>query len=97
MRRPMRRGWTLIGPAAASPDKTSPSTTRNSRWQSQMKKHNLRVNIVYVDGHSALQRPSRICWGQFYAKYDGNVRNNVPWSSPASNAALDAADIAPDM
>ena len=61
-----------------------------------MKKHNLRVNIVFVDRHSALQRPSRIHWSQFYAKYDGTVRNGVQWNSPASNAALDAAEIAPD-
>jgi prepilin-type N-terminal cleavage/methylation domain-containing protein/prepilin-type processing-associated H-X9-DG protein len=79
------------------PEQTSPLHNQNFRWQSQMKKHNLRVNIVYVDGHSALQRPSRIIWGQFYAKYDGYVRNNVLWSAPASNAALDAAEIAPDQ
>lgn len=78
------------------PEQTSPIHNQNFRWQSQMKKHNLRVNIVYVDGHSSLQRPSRIQWGQWYAKYDGNVRPNVMWYSPASNAALDAAEIAPD-
>jgi prepilin-type N-terminal cleavage/methylation domain-containing protein/prepilin-type processing-associated H-X9-DG protein len=79
------------------PEQTSPIHNQNFRWQSQMKKHNLRVNIVFVDGHSILQRPSRIIWGQFYGKYDGTVRNNVLWSSPASNAALDAAEIAPDL
>jgi prepilin-type processing-associated H-X9-DG protein len=61
-----------------------------------MRKHNLRVNIVYVDGHSQLQLPSRIYWGQFYAKYDGQVRGYVKWNSPASSAKLDAAEIAPD-
>jgi len=79
------------------PEQTFPIHNQNFRWQSQMKKHNLRVNIVYVDGHSALQRPSRIYWGPFYAKYDGDVRTNVRWNSPASNAALDAAEIAPDL
>ena len=78
------------------PEQTSPIHNQNFRWQSQMKKHNLRVNIVHVDGHSALQRPSRIQWGQWYAKYDGDVRPTVKWYSPASNAALDAAEIAPD-
>jgi prepilin-type processing-associated H-X9-DG protein len=78
------------------PEQTSPLHNQNFRWQSQMKKHDLRVNIVYVDGHSDLKRPSRIYWGQFYAKYDGVVRGSVQWNSPASNAALDAAEIAPD-
>ena len=78
------------------PEQTSPIHNQNFRWQSQMKKHNLRVNIVYVDGHSQLQRPSRIYWGQFYAKYDGLVRGSVKWDSPTSNADLDAAEIAPD-
>lgn len=70
---------------------------QNFRWKSQLKKHNLRVNIVYVDGHSALQRPSRIYWGQFYARSDGMVRPNLAWNSPVSNAALDAAQIPPDQ
>ena len=77
------------------PEQTSPINNHNFQWQSQMKKHNLRVNIVHVDGHSALQRPSRIQWGQWYAKYDGDVRPTVKWYSPASNAALDAAENAP--
>jgi prepilin-type N-terminal cleavage/methylation domain-containing protein/prepilin-type processing-associated H-X9-DG protein len=79
------------------PEQTSPLHNQNFRWQSQMKKHNLRVNLVYVDGHSQLQRPSRIYWGQFYAKYSGQVRGSVTWDSPASNTALDAAEIPPDM
>jgi prepilin-type N-terminal cleavage/methylation domain-containing protein/prepilin-type processing-associated H-X9-DG protein len=79
------------------PEQTSPDHNQNFRWQSQLKKHNMRVNIVYVDGHSTLQRPSRIYWGQFYAQYSGNVRGTVAWDSPASNAALDAAEIPPDQ
>ena len=79
------------------PEQTSPDHNQNFRWQSQLKKHNLRVNIVYADGHSALQRPSRIYWGQFYAQYDGMVRPGVAWNSPVSNAALDGAEIPPDQ
>jgi prepilin-type N-terminal cleavage/methylation domain-containing protein/prepilin-type processing-associated H-X9-DG protein len=79
------------------PENTSPLHNQNFRWQSQMKKHNQRVNIVYVDGHSALQQPSRIYWGQFYVLYQGAVRVSVTWNSPASDAALDAAEIRPDL
>jgi len=79
------------------PEATAPIHNQNFRWQSQMKKHNFRVNIVYVDGHSALQRPSRIYWGQFYAKFQETVRGSVQWDSPASNQALDAAEIPPDL
>ncbi len=79
------------------PENTSPIHNQNFRWQSQMAKHNQRVNLVFVDGHSALQMPSRIYWGQFYAQYQGAVRGSVLWNSPASNLALDAAEIRPDL
>jgi prepilin-type N-terminal cleavage/methylation domain-containing protein/prepilin-type processing-associated H-X9-DG protein len=79
------------------PESTAPIHNQNFRWQSQMKKHNQRVNIVFVDGHSTLQRPSRIVWGQFYGAYKGLVRGSVQWNAPASNLALDAAEIAPDL
>jgi prepilin-type N-terminal cleavage/methylation domain-containing protein/prepilin-type processing-associated H-X9-DG protein len=79
------------------PENTAPIHNQNFRWQSQMAKHNQRVNLVFVDGHSALQKPSRIYWGQFYAQYQGAVRGSVPWNSPASNQALDAAEIRPDL
>jgi hypothetical protein len=38
-----------------------------------------------------------IYWGQFYAQYQGSVRGSVGWNSAASNAALDAAEIRPDL
>jgi prepilin-type N-terminal cleavage/methylation domain-containing protein/prepilin-type processing-associated H-X9-DG protein len=79
------------------PENTSPLHNQNFRWQSQMAKHNQRVNLVFADGHSALQKPSRIYWGQFYAQYQGTLRGNVAWNSPASNQALDAAEIRPDL
>jgi len=78
------------------PEATSPIHNQNFRWQSQMKKHNQRVAIVFLDGHSALQKPSRIFWGQFYGKYQDLVRPSVHWDSPASSPALDAAEIRPD-
>jgi prepilin-type processing-associated H-X9-DG protein len=75
----------------------SPSNT-NPRFQSQHGKHNLRVNSVYLDGHSAPVRPSKLIWGQFHAKYFGNVGSSlggkaVFWDSPVSTPELDAAQV----
>jgi len=78
------------------PEAKAPTGNQNFRWQSQMKKHNSRVNLVFLDGHSALQRPSSLYWGQFYGQFQGVVRGAVRWDSPASNQALDAAEIRPD-
>jgi len=78
------------------PDQTAAKGNQNFRFQSQMKKHNLRVNMVFVDGHSTLVRPSKLIWGQFYGKYEGVVRGVVQWDRPVSNAALDQAEIPPD-
>jgi prepilin-type processing-associated H-X9-DG protein len=80
------------------PNQTSPKGNQNFRFQSQMKKHNKRVNIVYVDGHSAGTKPSQLIWGQFYGIFDGTV---IPgsvkrWDRPVSNAALDASEIPPN-
>lgn len=38
------------------PEQTSPIHNQNFRWQSQMKKHNMRVNIVFVDGPQTAQQ-----------------------------------------
>ena len=80
------------------PQATSPKGNQNFRFQSQMRKHNRRVNIVFVDGHAAGSKPSRLIWGQFYASFSGTT---VPggakkWDGPVSNDALDAAEIKPD-
>ncbi len=78
------------------PDQTAAKGNQNFRFQSQMRKHNKRVNAVYVDGHSVLVRPSSLIWGQFYDKYEGIVRGNVRFDSPVSNPALDGSEIPPD-
>ncbi len=80
------------------PEQTAPKGNQNFRFQSQMKKHNKRVNIVYVDGHSAGSRPSQLVWGQWYGVFSGT---SIPGSNkradgPVSNAALDAAEIPPN-
>ena len=64
-----------------------------------MRKHNLRVNIVYVDGHSAGTKPSQLIWGQWYGVFSGTVIPNSAgkrWDGPVSNAALDKSEIPPN-
>ncbi len=80
------------------PDQISPKGNQNFRFQSQMKKHNKRVNIVYVDGHSAGTKPSQLIWGQFYGIFSASVipGSSKRWDGPVSNAALDASEIAPN-
>jgi len=80
------------------PNQTTPKGNQNFRFQSQMKKHNKRVNIVYVDGHSAGSKPSQLIWGQFYGIFDGSVIGGSVkrWDGPVSNAALDASEVAPN-
>ncbi len=80
------------------PSQTAPKGNQNFRFQSQMKKHNQRVNSVFVDGHSEGSKPSRLIWGQFYGVFSGTTIANSGkrWDGPVSNAALDAADVALD-
>ncbi len=79
------------------PNQTAAKGNQNYRFQSQMKKHNQRVNIVYVDGHSAGSKPSQLRWGQFYGVFSGTTipGTSKRWDGPVANATLDAADIAP--
>ena len=79
------------------PNQTAPRGNQNFRFQSQMKKHNKRVNIVYVDGHSAGSKPSQLIWGQWYGVFSGTAMlpNGKRWDGPVSNATLDNSEIAP--
>jgi prepilin-type processing-associated H-X9-DG protein len=64
--------------------------------QAAYAKHNNRVNIVYVDGHSAPSLPSKLTWGQFFGVFDASVacksasgmtqQSDQPISSPALDA-----------
>src|SRR5262249_30667949 len=49
------------------------SGTENKRVQTVIAKHNQRVNVIYVDGHSAPTLPSKLTWGQFWGYFDGNA------------------------
>jgi prepilin-type N-terminal cleavage/methylation domain-containing protein/prepilin-type processing-associated H-X9-DG protein len=78
------------------PGQTQARGNQNYRFQSQMKKHNKRVNSVYVDGHSAGFKPSQLIWGQFYGVFEGNLPGgSKKWDGPVSNAILDSSEIAP--
>jgi len=41
----------------------------NWRLQTAYARHNNRVNVVYVDGHSAPSLPSALTWGQFWGVF----------------------------
>lgn len=79
------------------PNATTPKGNQNFRFQSQMKKHNLRVNSVFVDGHSAGTKPSQLIWGQFYNVFSGTIPGGAKkWDGKVSNQLLDASDVKPD-
>ena len=84
------------------PNQTAAKGNQNFRFQSQMKKHNKRVNIVYVDGHAAGSKPSQLIWGQWYGVFSTTGTQPIPgsankrWDGAVSNAALDASEIPPN-
>jgi len=79
------------------PNQSAPKGNQNFRFQSQMKKHNQRVNSIYVDGHSSGSKPSQLIWGQFYNVFDQAIPGGLKkWDGKVSNAALDASDVKPD-
>jgi prepilin-type N-terminal cleavage/methylation domain-containing protein/prepilin-type processing-associated H-X9-DG protein len=70
----------------------STGTIGNGRLQTCYAKHSDRVNIIYVDGHSAASKPSALYWEQFYGNFTpgfmnptsgGNkVQSDAPISKP---------------
>jgi len=80
------------------PAQTAPRGNQNFRFQSQMRKHNKRMNSVFVDGHAAGSKGSRLTWGQFYGVFSGTVipGTSKRWDGPVSNAALDQSEIPPN-
>jgi prepilin-type N-terminal cleavage/methylation domain-containing protein/prepilin-type processing-associated H-X9-DG protein len=80
------------------PNATAAKGNQNFRFQSQMKKHLKRMNVLYVDGHAASSKGSQLTWGQWYGVFSGTTipGTTVKWDGPISNAALDASEIKPD-
>lgn len=80
------------------PEATAPKGNQNFRFQSQMKKHNQRMNSVFTDGHAAGNKGSQLIWGQFYNVFSGTTipGTSKRWDGFVSNPALDASEIKPD-
>jgi prepilin-type N-terminal cleavage/methylation domain-containing protein/prepilin-type processing-associated H-X9-DG protein len=73
----------------------SPPASENFRVQTCYAKHNMRVNVLYVDGHCAPSKPSQMLWGQYYGIFDNNS-GNLPfgrqWNTPISQPDYDALE-----
>jgi prepilin-type N-terminal cleavage/methylation domain-containing protein/prepilin-type processing-associated H-X9-DG protein len=84
----------LSGPGLPA---TNSGNDYNYRVQTAGFKHNMRSNVLYVDGHSASSKGSQLTYGQFYAN-ETNPNANCPSASsgghlasaPISSPALDA-------
>jgi prepilin-type N-terminal cleavage/methylation domain-containing protein len=69
----------------------------NYRWQTQPKKHNSRVEVVYMDGHADQRLPSSMIWGQWFGTFTGNVALGAPngtraFDTKMADPNLDAFD-----
>jgi prepilin-type N-terminal cleavage/methylation domain-containing protein/prepilin-type processing-associated H-X9-DG protein len=49
-----------------------------ARIQHAYAKHNNRVNVIYMDGHSAPSLVSQLTWGQFFGVFSGQMANGYP-------------------
>jgi prepilin-type N-terminal cleavage/methylation domain-containing protein/prepilin-type processing-associated H-X9-DG protein len=83
----------LSGPSDPAADNAS---TFNYRFQTAGLKHNSRANVLYVDGHVLLTRPSALNFGQFYNIWDPtqscpSASGNNLAGTPVSSVALDSA------
>ncbi|MDB6018812.1 MAG: hypothetical protein JWR19_3301 [Pedosphaera sp.] len=65
------------------------------RLQTVYAKHNKRVAVIYVDGHSAFSRPSQLTWGQFYGKFSGAMDNGASATSAICNPSFDGKEWSP--
>jgi prepilin-type N-terminal cleavage/methylation domain-containing protein/prepilin-type processing-associated H-X9-DG protein len=69
--------------------------SENGRLQTAWAKHNNRVNVLYVDGHSAASLASRLTWGEFWGIY-GNpptwqaLPDGQTWNGSISKPSYDS-------
>lgn len=63
------------------------STSDNARLQTSYARHNNRVNIAWVDGHSSALLPSALIWGNFWGTF-ANTNVNTSPSTPVSSVNL---------
>ena len=63
---------------------------KTARLQHVYAKHNKRVNVIYVDGHSGPSLASKLTWGQFYGIFSGFTPNGNPAASGICTPADDS-------
>ena len=64
----------------------------NDRVQTAYAKHSDRMNIIYVDGHSAPSKPSALTWGQFYGVFTPATSLPTSYSPVISDAYISSPD-----
>jgi len=77
-------GWT------GDLSKTTDPYNYHGRLQTVYAKHNNRVNIAFVDGHSAPSLPSALTWGEFYGDYTAGKMLPVSSGSPLYGTGVQA-------
>ncbi|HWF18659.1 MAG TPA: hypothetical protein VG754_05300 [Verrucomicrobiae bacterium] len=70
-------------------------TGDNGRVQTAHARHNNKINIIYVDGHSAPSLPSQIVWGQFWGVFQPGVTLKTSGTSQQSDAAISSTKLDP--
>ncbi len=60
-----------------------------ARIQHAYAKHNNRVNVIYVDGHSAPSLASKLTWGQFFGVFSGPMPNGYQATTAICTPAED--------
>lgn len=76
--------------AGSSGPTQSATASENARLQTAYARHNERVNVLYVDGHSAPSLPSALTWGQFYGVFTPGVDLKTSPSTPVPSVRSDA-------
>ena len=72
------------------------TTDQNFKFQSQMHKHNHRVNVVWLDGHCEPTKPSQLRWLQFYGGASSAVSTlYAAPDKPVSDDILDGKETPP--
>ena len=91
-----------LNPNPTPPGPANGKQIGNCRFQDQPRKHNMRMNLVFMDGHSEQSLGSKLGWGQFANVWSGTISLTgpygtiaVPPDSPVSSPLLDASEMKP--
>ena len=76
--------------AGSSGPTQSVTSSQNYRLQTAYARHDNRVNIIYVDGHSGATLPSALTWGQFWGVFTPGVTLKTSPSTPIASVQSDA-------